>query len=160
MRKDTLINLRVNQDLKDAFQEVVEQEGLTMSEVLESCMEDVVKRGMVPLNIASRSRRKKAPILTIPLIKACLENLLPSESEKIKRVSLFGSYSKGTAKPSSDVDLFLEVDEGFTLFDLAALQEKLEKALGKKVDLATQDDDAYFYAHIQKEAIRLYERRE
>lgn len=81
------------------------------------------------------------------------------ENKKIKSISLFGSYSKGTATPSSDIDLFLDVDEGFSLFELADLQIGLEKVLGKKVDLVTRKDDDYFINEIKRDEIKLYERR-
>ena len=160
MNKDTLINLRVNKSLKEDFQAVVEREGFTMSEVLEACMKDMVKRNIVPINIKTRIDKKGQPLITIPFIKKCLDEILSKESnEKIKSASLFGSYSKGTATTKSDVDLFIDVDEGFSLFDLADLQIDLEAALGKKVDLITKKDDDYFMNVIKKEEIKLYERR-
>lgn len=159
MNKDTLINLRVNKDLKEDFQAVVENEGFTMSQVLEASMKDIAKRGFVPLNIKSKIERKRRQMIDIPFIKKMLEEALKSGREdNIKSVSLFGSYSKGTATPSSDVDLFLEVDEGFSLFDYADLQSELERLLGKNVDLVTRTDDEYFTNHIQKEKIQIYER--
>ena len=159
MKKDTLINLRINQNLKEDFQAVVEREGFTMSEVLEATMKDIVKRDLIPLNIRSKVE-KNQPRLSIPFIKKCLDEILErSKSDKIKSVSLFGSYAKGVAKSSSDIDLFVDVDDGFSLFELADLQIKLEQILGKKVDLVTKTDDEYFMKHIQKEKIQLYERR-
>ena len=159
MKKDTLINLRINNELKEDFQEIVEREGFTMSQVLEACMKDIVRRDIIPLNIRSRIETKKSPMVNIPFIKECLEDAIKKyDANKISSVSLFGSYSKGTATASSDVDLFIEVDEGFSLFDLADLQNDLEKSLGKKVDLVTKNDNPYFMSHIQKEKIKLYER--
>lgn len=159
MKKDTLINLRINQQLKENFQAIVEREGFTMSEVLEASMEDIVKRNIIPLNIRSRIRRY-SPIITIPFIKKCLDDILTKmNNDKIVSVSLFGSYAKGNANANSDIDLFVDVEDGFTLFDLADLQIELENTLSKKVDLVTKKDDEYFINHIQKEKIQLYERR-
>ena len=160
MRKNTLINLRISQDLKNEFQTIVEREGFTMSQVLEASMKDVVTRNMVPINIRSRIKPTIKPLVTIPFIKRCLENVISNEKEnKIKCVSLFGSYAKGTSTATSDIDLLIEVDEGYSLFNLANMQIELEKMLGKKVDLVTKNDDAYFMSRIQKEKIQLYERR-
>lgn len=159
MKKDTLINLRINQELKENFQIVVEREGFTMSEILEATMKDVVKRDYVPINLKSKVERKQINI-TIPFIKKCIDEILERiNNPKIKSVSLFGSYAKGVAKASSDVDLFIDVETGYSLFDLADLQIELEQSLGKKVDLVTKSDDQYFMNHIQKEKIQLYERR-
>ena len=51
----------------------------------------------------------------------------------IKFCYLFGSYAKGNATPTSDVDLFLSSDiTGIKFFGLA---ERLREELNKKVDL-------------------------
>ena len=159
MNKDTLINLRVTKNLKDDFQTIVEYEGFTMSEVLEASMKDIVKREMIPINIRSRIEKKRQCPITIPFIKKCLDEILNNKKDdRILSVSLFGSYSKGTATSNSDVDLYLEVEEGFNLFDYAELQNSLETALGKKVDLVTKNDDEFFMNHIRREKIQLYEK--
>ena len=44
MKKEAIINLRVSKDLKNKFQTITESEDLTMSEVLETFMIDVVKK--------------------------------------------------------------------------------------------------------------------
>ena len=158
MNKDTLINIRVNKDLKDAFQSIIEKEGYTMSDIIESSMRDVVRRGFVPMFLKTKMPRYlKKDIVSIVDIKKALDEI--AAKSKIRNVSLIGSYSKGTATNRSDVDLFIETDDGFTLFDLADFQSKMESKLGKKVDVITNDTDEYFMNHIQKEKIQLYERR-
>ena len=160
MNKNTLINFRVNKELKDEFQSVLDAEGFTISEVLEATMKDIVKRQMVPINIKTKIIKKPSPLLTIPFIKKCIDEVITKKDfEKVKSISLFGSYSKGNAHQKSDVDLFLELDRGFTLFDLGNLERELENKLGKKVDLATRTDDPGFMRHLNIEKITLYERR-
>lgn len=159
MNKDTLINFRVNKELKDEFQSVLDTEGFTISEVLEATMNDIVRKQNIPINIKTKIKRKPKPILSIPFIKQCLEEILQSsEKNKVRAAYLFGSYSKGTANSNSDVDLFIEVDSDYSLFDLADLINNLEKILGKKVDIATNSKDSYFMSHIAKERIQLYVR--
>lgn len=53
---------------------------------------------------------------------------------------LFGSTGRGTASDDSDVDVFFEPEltRRLTLFDLAALQERMQDILGIKVDLMTR----------------------
>ena len=160
MNKNTLINLRINKELKEEFQSIVEKEGFTMSEVLEASMKDIVRRNMVPINIRSRIEKKIRPIISIPFIKTCIDEAVNNDKyHKINSISLFGSYAKGTARAESDIDLFIDVDEGFSLFLLADLQIELESRLNKKVELSTNNDDEYFINVIQKEQIILYERK-
>ena len=55
-----------------------------------------------------------------------------------RRVRLIGSVARGEARPDSDVDFLVEMDPGRSLLDHAALMIELEKALGRKVDVATE----------------------
>ena len=160
MNKDTLINLRITKELKDDFQTVVENEGYTMSEVIEASMIDIVCRNNIPINIRSKIQRKRRMIINIPFIKQCIDNYIYQNKEnKIRRISLFGSYAKGLAKTNSDIDLFVEFDNGATLFDVCDLQTQLERETGKKIDIATNKENVTFYNLIQREMITLYERR-
>ncbi len=52
-------------------------------------------------------------------------------------VRVFGSVARGEERPESDVDLLVELEPGRTLFDLAALEERLEVLLGRPVQVAT-----------------------
>ncbi|MBB6249759.1 nucleotidyltransferase family protein [Nitrospirillum iridis] len=54
---------------------------------------------------------------------------------------LFGSVARGEATDTSDVDVFFDLDQpqGFTLFSLAAVQERLQDILGAKVDIMTRE---------------------
>ena len=160
MNKDTLINLRINSELKNAFQNVISAEGFTMSEVVEACMLDIVNRGHLPINIKGRLTPKNKPILNIPFIKQCVDEIIAQmDDERIRTVSIFGSYAKGLATPNSDVDIFVEADKGFDLMDLTRLQLLLQNSLGKEVDIVTDSGDTYFMNHVKRERIQLYERR-
>ena len=160
MNKDTLINIRINQDVKEEFQKIVQREGFTMSEVVQASMLDIIRRNSIPLNIKNTIDKKTNRVLTIPYIKRCLENtVIGLTNYQIKRISLFGSYANGTATAKSDVDLYIEADNALSLFDLSGLQIAFELALGKKVDLVTTNDDEYFMSQIDREKIPLYERR-
>ena len=160
MKKNVLINLRVNNETKESFQSIVSQEGYTMSQVLESFMEEITKKGCLPIYIKCKLNRKKQKVISIPFIKKCIDEIVAElNNRKIKSISLFGSYSTGNATHNSDVDLFLDVDSDFTLFELADLQNGLKNKIGKEIDLVTKNDDEYFMKHIQKERINLYERQ-
>jgi predicted nucleotidyltransferase len=53
---------------------------------------------------------------------------------------LFGSVARDQAHETSDVDVFFDLDrpQGFTLFDLVAVQERMQDILGAKVDVMTR----------------------
>ena len=61
----------------------------------------------------------------------------------IRRLSLFGSVLKGTARPDSDVDLLVEFVAGSEpgLLGLSAIEAELSALLGgRRVDLRTPAD--------------------
>ncbi|MDP2322648.1 MAG: nucleotidyltransferase family protein [Gammaproteobacteria bacterium] len=70
------------------------------------------------------------------------------ESHHIRRLSLFGSQLRGTARPDSDIDLLVEFvpDARPTLLDLAQIEIELSQALGgRKVDVRTAQDLSRFF---------------
>ena len=76
-------------------------------------------------------------IYSIPEIQ---EIVLPiAQRYRLRAVYLFGSYARGTATESSDVDLLIDTEGTSikTLLDLSAIYCELEEALGKPVDLLT-----------------------
>lgn len=76
---------------------------------------------------------------------------------RIRRLALFGSQLKGTAKPDSDIDLLVEFEpEGIPgLIALAGMELELSDMLGgKKVDLRTAGDLSRFF---REEVVRMAE---
>jgi predicted nucleotidyltransferase len=74
----------------------------------------------------------------------------------IRRLSLFGSVLKGTARPHSDVDLLVEFEPGASpgLLGLAAIETELSDLLGGRcVDLRTaQELSRYFREEVVRTA--------
>ena len=55
-----------------------------------------------------------------------------------RRIGVFGSFARGEARGDSDVDVYVEFDEGKRTYDnFFALHELLENLLGRPVDLVT-----------------------
>ncbi len=52
--------------------------------------------------------------------------------------SFFGSVARGEEHADSDVDILIEFNGKKTLFDLVELQQALQEAMGRKVDLVTR----------------------
>ena len=58
----------------------------------------------------------------------------------INPLALFGSLARDEATAASDVDLLVEFDRPITLFDLVAVQQRLETLLGvARVDVVIRD---------------------
>jgi predicted nucleotidyltransferase len=55
-----------------------------------------------------------------------------------RNVRVIGSVARGEARPDSDLDLLVDLDEGRSLLDHAALMLELGRLLGRKVDVATE----------------------
>ena len=89
-----------------------------------------------------------------------LQNLIKPVAVKygVERISLFGSYARGDAKPGSDIDL--RVDKGSIrgYFKLAGFHRELEETLDMPVDVVTSGGlDSGFLSHIGKDEVVLYE---
>jgi len=54
----------------------------------------------------------------------------------VKKLGVFGSYSKGKETPESDIDILVEFN-GPIGWDFIELNDHLEHILGKKVDLVS-----------------------
>ncbi len=78
----------------------------------------------------------------------------------IRRLSLFGSVLKGTARPDSDIDLLVEFEPKAspTYFDLADIEIELAALMdGRKVDLRTPAElSRYFRDQVLREAVEQY----
>ena len=56
----------------------------------------------------------------------------------VRALYLFGSTRRNEAGPDSDVDLFIDYDQGFSLLDLVAVKEEIEQILAARADLTTR----------------------
>jgi len=71
-------------------------------------------------------------------------------------VRVFGSFRRGDAGASSDLDLLVDMSAGRSLFDLVALSDELEDELGVEVDVVTEGSlSPYLRDTILAEAVAL-----
>ena len=75
----------------------------------------------------------------------------------ISDIYLFGSYARGEAKANSDIDIYCDKGNIKTLIDQGELEEELESALNKEVDIifTTSILDEYFKEQIKEDMIKL-----
>lgn len=79
-----------------------------------------------------------------------------AEKYKVKEIYLFGSYARGEADESSDLDFLMLGGENFKLTRIFSLAEDLRKALNKDVDVFEINEinkDSDFYNVIMKERL-------
>ena len=70
------------------------------------------------------------------------------EKHHIRRLSLFGSQHKGSARPDSDIDLLVEFEPEHIpgLLDIVGMELELSQMLGdRKVDLRTAGDLSRYF---------------
>ncbi len=74
----------------------------------------------------------------------------------VRKLSLFGSVLKGTARPDSDIDLLVEFqpDARPTLFTMTAMEDELSSLMdGRKIDLRTPAElSRYFRDDVMRHA--------
>lgn len=80
----------------------------------------------------------------------------------VDKVFLFGSYARGDATASSDVDLCVDAPALRGLFALGGLYADLEDALSKRIDVVTTgslkyNKDEAFLENLRKDRVLLYE---
>ncbi len=69
--------------------------------------------------------------------KTILENRSLLQQYKVLKLGLFGSYARGDASESSDIDLLVETGRGVDLMGIVELELKLSDMFGKKVDIVS-----------------------
>lgn len=94
-----------------------------------------------------------------------VRELLQHKREDILRVAaehgaynirVFGSAARGEAGPESDIDLLVDLEAGRSLLDHVALIQHLEKVLGRRVDVVTEQAlHWYIRDRVVQEAVRL-----
>lgn len=80
-----------------------------------------------------------------------------AQQHGVQSVSLFGSYSKGTAADDSDIDLKIKKGKLRSLFQICGFRLSVEDALERPVDLVTSESsDQDFLDMIAKDEVLLY----
>ncbi len=71
-----------------------------------------------------------------PLLQAKRQEILALGAlHGARSLQVFGSFARGEAHATSDVDFLVELGPGATLVDLGSLQMDLQDLLGRKVDV-------------------------
>ena len=166
MNKQSNLILRINKTTKKDFNDLADRNGLSMSAILNALILDMINKDKLPSTIDKYLHGYvdyKYKVLTIDEIKHFLLMAIKSSEleDKITKVYLFGSYARGEATETSDIDIRIETTNDFSLFDLSRFHQDIVAFSCKSVDVATQDPedmDPDFYNEIRKEEFCIYER--
>ncbi len=58
------------------------------------------------------------------------------QNYNIKRAGIYGSYARGEANKSSDIDIIVELNKK-SLFELVGVKQDIEEVTGLEVDITT-----------------------
>lgn len=79
------------------------------------------------------------------------------ERNDIVYLGLFGSLARGEDKPESDIDLLAKFSRRKSLLELVRIEHEMEDALGRKVDLLTENSvSPYIKDNVERDMIPLY----
>jgi uncharacterized protein len=93
--------------------------------------EQLVGESMSYTSPASKERPSLAEI------KSTLRRIMPEirERYKVKSLGVFGSFVRGEARQTSDLDLLVEFDQAPTPYEFIRMEQYLSEQVGIKVDL-------------------------
>ena len=99
---------------------------------------------------------KDKNVLTLYKIKKIIKPILNKYG--INSINLFGSYARGEANINSDVDIYCDKGRIKNLIEQGKLEDELEKALNKKVDVifSSSKMDPFFKEQIMEDMITLW----
>ncbi len=92
------------------------------------------------------------------------KKLLPLRQPWIKALGIYGSFAKGTNREDSDVDIWVLLDNESPIL-IGELQEKLEEATGRRVDLMVltekklkrlKNENPYLYWNIKLASLTVW----
>ena len=139
--KNNNIIIRIDDVLKKEFQNIISENGFTVSDVLIAFIKDVVKKKKLPLNLLSKLNENRfTSYISIPEIKKEVEKAIDEYKDSITKVYLFGDFALGKVTKKSMVSLKLEVNDKFNKECLTLIRENLINSLHRNVDLKLNDE--------------------
>ena len=166
MNRNNTLLIRINDSLKSTIQEIASKNNVSVSDIVNQCLVDIAKKGDLSLAMKSKlgvyGKVLGISNIDVVTIKKCLDEVLEDLKlkEKVKKVYLFGSFARGEATPSSDIDLRFETTNNISMFDIGNIRYYMKEKTGRDIDISNQDVnklDPLFYKNIKKDEICIYE---
>lgn len=162
MKKDSNVIIRINSELKRDVLKLMKENGVTLSDVLNIYISDMVKHNKIPAVIKSKAKAYTSPKDQLDIFKIRVllnEAINEMNGKEIKKVYIFGSFARNEQKLSSDVDLRIEATNHFSSFDIGYLRDLLKEKFNREVDIVAEDLenlDEGFANELRKEEICIY----
>ncbi len=97
---------------------------------------------------------------THPLSKHQAKITAVAKQSGITYLGLFGSYARGEQTSESDIDLLVNFNKRYSLFDLLHVERAISKVLQAPVDLIPADSlNQYVRPYVQKDLVTIYGQR-
>ena len=127
-------NFRVDVELKEEFNKLAEELGVTTSSLFTAYMKKAVAVQGIPFSMTIAPVSNEERVYTIESIRRIVAPI--AKKYGVKEMYLFGSYARGDANMESDIDIVIENENTQAIgFGLCEMQQELENVFGKKVDL-------------------------
>lgn len=159
--KNNNIIIRIDDVLKREFQNIISENGFTVSDVLIAFIKDVVKKKKLPLNLLSKLNENRfTSYISIPEIKKEVEKEIEEYKDSISKVYLFGDFALGKVTKKSTVSLKFVVNDEFNKDCLSLISEALSNSLHRNINLKLSDElTIEEQRSIEKEEICILESR-
>lgn len=139
--KNNNIIIRIDDVLKKEFQNIISENGFTVSDVLIAFIKDVVKKKKLPLNLLSKLNENRfTSYISIPEIKKEVEKAIEEFKDSISKVYLFGDFALGKVTKKSTISLKLEVNNEFNKDYLSLICDSLSNSLHRNINLKLSDE--------------------
>lgn len=101
-------------------------------------------------------KKRAKPIVSRSEILREIKKIEPKLRQmKVKELYLFGSFARGEANQTSDVDVLVTFSDRVDLFDLADLKHLLQDLFGRNVDIVMKEAlRKEFKEQVEEEMIR------
>ena len=168
MKKDTNLLIRINSDVKSSVQEIANRYGVSVSEIINVLLLEIVRKGDLSINVRSRlnalSPKSGPGYIDVFQIKKAIEEAIEESKlrEKVNKVYLYGSFARNEQNKKSDIDLRFETTNDISMFDIGNIRYLIKEKTGRDIDISNEDVDKLdplFYENVKKDEICIYERQ-
>lgn len=160
MATEAQLKAQAKYDKKNTQQVVLKLNVKHDADILAKLQNEANKQGYIK-DLVRKDMRNLESVLSLASIKYLLLPIVHRYG--LQSVSIFGSYARNEAKPSSDVDLLIDGGNYQGLVEYMNMVDEMRSVLGRNVDVVTQASldrsrtvaDLMFKKNVEKERIVL-----